>query len=87
MAASAAVRSLAQTTRPAIADLPTADQTHLHHLPHLPRDFLPIRYRAAATRSGHRSMARSDVEELDAALQELARHSSSPRLPHEWKTA
>jgi hypothetical protein len=58
-----------------------------HHLPHLPRDFLPIRYRAAATRSGHRSTARSDVEELGAALQELARHSSSPRLPHEWKTA
>ncbi|MET7354817.1 FAD-dependent oxidoreductase [Streptomyces mirabilis] len=87
MAAFAAVRSLSQMTRPAIADLPTADQTHLHHLPHLPRDFLPIRYRAAATRSGHRSMARSDVEELDAALQELARHSSSPRLPHEWKTA
>lgn len=52
MAACAAVRSPAQMTRPAIADLPTADQTHLHHLPHLPRDFLPIRYRAAATRPG-----------------------------------
>ncbi|MFD8001571.1 hypothetical protein [Streptomyces mirabilis] len=30
---------------------------------------------------------RSDVEELDAALQELARRSSSLRLPREWKTA
>ncbi|MER7688952.1 hypothetical protein [Streptomyces sp. NPDC097610] len=33
------------------------------------------------------STARSDVDELDAALQELTRRSSSPRLPHSWKTA
>lgn len=33
------------------------------------------------------STARSDVDELDAALKELTRRSSTLRLPHEWKTA
>lgn len=120
MAACAAVRSLAQMTRPAIADLPTyrpdaraaaatrfpADTVpsgsltqgldhhpdfgceatrSAHRLPAGPRSSRETAKNLAA--GGHRSMARSGVEELDATLQELARHSSSPRLPHEWKTA